>query len=220
MDEQIVPFKGRGSLKHYNPQKPHKWGYKIYVISESSGFAYDFEIYSGKENNVLLDGERDCGASGNIIIRLARSIPSNLNHKLYFDNYFTNPEVQVFLAQRGIYALGTARCNRVANCTMMSDAELKKRGRGAICEKVSIIYNVKITTVRCYDNRIVNFLSSFVCGQPACEVTRWSKKVCRYEQVPCPNIVSIYNTHMGGVDLLDSLIGLYRCRLKSKKWYH
>ena len=63
IDEQIVPFKGRISLKQYNPQKPHKWGYKIYFISGSSGFAYNFEIYSGKENNVLLDGERDCGAS-------------------------------------------------------------------------------------------------------------------------------------------------------------
>ena len=113
---------------------------------------------------------------------------------------------------------------------MMSDAELKKRRRGAFSEKVSIIDNVKITTVRWYANRIVNFLSSFVGGQPACKVTRWSNKLCkvtrwsnklfRYEQVPCPNIVSIYNKNMGGVDLLDSLIGLYRSRLKSKKWYH
>ena len=190
-----------------------------YVISGSSGFAYDFEIYNGNENVMFLDGERDCGASANIIIRLARSIPSNLNHKLYFNNYFTNPEIQVFLAQRGIYTLGTVRSNRVANCTMMSDAELKKRGRGVFCEKVSIIDNVKITTVLWYDNRIVNFLSSFAGGQPAYEVTRWSKKLCRYEQVPCPNIVSRYNKHMGGVDLLDSLIGLYRSRLKSKKWY-
>ncbi|CAH2001277.1 unnamed protein product [Acanthoscelides obtectus] len=32
-DEQIVPFKGRISLKTYNPKKPHKWGYKIWVLS-------------------------------------------------------------------------------------------------------------------------------------------------------------------------------------------
>ena len=25
---------------------------------------------------------------------------------------------------------------------------------------------------------------------------------------------------MGGVDLLDSLTGLYHCRIRSKKWYH
>ncbi|RXN11698.1 piggyBac transposable element-derived 3-like protein [Labeo rohita] len=29
-----------------------------------------------------------------------------------------------------------------------------------------------------------------------------------------------YNQHMGGVDLLDSLIALYRTKIRSKKWYH
>ena len=31
LDEQIVPFKGKSSLKQYNPKKPKKWGYKIFV---------------------------------------------------------------------------------------------------------------------------------------------------------------------------------------------
>jgi len=35
-----------------------------------------------------------------------------------------------------------------------------------------------------------------------------------------PNIVKIYNQHMGGVDLVDSLIALYRIKIRSKKWYH
>lgn len=32
VDEQTVPFKGSSSLKQYNPQKPHKWGYKIFIL--------------------------------------------------------------------------------------------------------------------------------------------------------------------------------------------
>ena len=31
VDEQIIPFKGKGSLKQYNPKKPHKLGYKVAV---------------------------------------------------------------------------------------------------------------------------------------------------------------------------------------------
>ncbi|KAG1924641.1 piggyBac transposable element-derived protein 3-like [Pimephales promelas] len=32
--------------------------------------------------------------------------------------------------------------------------------------------------------------------------------------------VAVYNKSMGGVDLLDSLIALYRTKIRSKKWYH
>uniref|UniRef100_A0A3P9I8W3 PiggyBac transposable element-derived protein domain-containing protein n=1 Tax=Oryzias latipes TaxID=8090 RepID=A0A3P9I8W3_ORYLA len=44
-----------------------------------------------------------------------------------------------------------------------------------------------------------------------------AKKVIR---VPCPAVVREYNKNMGGVDLLDSLIALYRTKIRSKKWYH
>ncbi|KAL3045317.1 hypothetical protein OYC64_013561 [Pagothenia borchgrevinki] len=43
-DEQIVPFKGRSGLKQYNPRKPKRWGYKIYVLSDSNGIAYNFQL--------------------------------------------------------------------------------------------------------------------------------------------------------------------------------
>ena len=46
VDEQIIPFKGRSTLKQYNPKKPHKWGYKVFVLSGLSGFSYDFEIFT------------------------------------------------------------------------------------------------------------------------------------------------------------------------------
>jgi len=32
----------------YLPKKPHKWGYKVYVLSGISGYAYDIELYAGK----------------------------------------------------------------------------------------------------------------------------------------------------------------------------
>ncbi|CAH1982931.1 unnamed protein product [Acanthoscelides obtectus] len=44
VDKQIIPTKARSSLKQYNPKKPHKWGYKVFVLS---GFSYDFDFYCG-----------------------------------------------------------------------------------------------------------------------------------------------------------------------------
>lgn len=40
-----------------------------------------------------------------------------------------------------------------------------------------------------------------------------------FHEVDCPKIVQIYNKNMGGVNLLDSLLGLYRINVRSKKWY-
>jgi len=60
-----------------------------------------FEVYTGKGENVVQEGEADCGASGNVVIRLARSIQTGINHKLFFDNYFTSPELQIYLAKQG-----------------------------------------------------------------------------------------------------------------------
>ena len=47
-DEKIIPFKDKSSLKKYNPKKPHKWGYKVFVLSGVSGFSYKFEISLAK----------------------------------------------------------------------------------------------------------------------------------------------------------------------------
>ena len=39
---------------------------------------------------------------------------------------------------------------------------------------------------------------------------RFSRVTRAEKQVACPRVVCVYNAHMGGVDLLDALIGLYR----------
>lgn len=37
--------------------------------------------------------------------------------------------------------------------------------------------------------------------------------------MPCPEIIKHFNAHMGGVDLTDMLIALYRTVLKGLSWY-
>ena len=43
VDEQILPFKGKHSLKRYNHKKPKKWGYKTWALAGISGYVYDFQ---------------------------------------------------------------------------------------------------------------------------------------------------------------------------------
>ena len=34
-----------------------------------------------------------------------------------------------------------------------------------------------------------------------------------------PNLIKVYNSAMGGVDLLDSAVGTYHTKIKGKKWW-
>ncbi|KAJ8971389.1 hypothetical protein NQ317_005088 [Molorchus minor] len=83
--------KGRHTLKQYMPAKPHKWGIKLFILAGVSGFAYNFEIYTGKGSNDLIhNNEEDLGATGNLVQRLCRIVPINQNYVVYFDNFYTS----------------------------------------------------------------------------------------------------------------------------------
>ena len=51
-DEQLVPFKGRSTVKQYIPSKPKIWGYKFFVLADENGMTYDFIPYNGRKNPV------------------------------------------------------------------------------------------------------------------------------------------------------------------------
>nr|CAH7745755.1 unnamed protein product [Callosobruchus chinensis] len=57
-------------------------------------------------------------------------------------------------------------------------------------------------------------MSTYVGSQVATEVRRFCRKTRNR-----PQSVAAYNTYMGGIDLLDSMLGYYRIQIRSKKWY-
>ena len=49
IDEAMVPYKGRSSLKQYMPNKPVKRGLKVWMRSDSNkGYVSQFQVYVGK----------------------------------------------------------------------------------------------------------------------------------------------------------------------------
>ncbi|XP_024119090.1 piggyBac transposable element-derived protein 3 [Oryzias melastigma] len=217
IDEQMVPFKGRSSLKQYIPKKPYKWGYKIFVLCDTNGLVHSFDIYTGKIDPV--PGKPDIGASGNIVLKLAQVIQENVNHLLYFDNWFTSLDLFVALANQGVPALGTVQQNRLRGCSFSADSEMKKKGRGTFEEQQAEVENVDIRVVKWYDNRAVVVASTFASAQPVSTTQRWDRKLKKDVSVEYPNIVRLYNCFMGGVDALDALIAYYRIHIRSKKFY-
>nr|XP_037285708.1 piggyBac transposable element-derived protein 4-like [Rhipicephalus microplus] len=150
VDEQLVPFKGRSSLKQYLLNKAKKWG---------------------------------------------------------------------FLKKVGISSVGTVREARLKGGKLPSDKDLKKKGRGSYVEMATTFEGVSLRAVKWFNNRLVTLLSTFASASPEPAVKRFDKKTRTTVSVPRPAIIGIYNECMGGVDLLDMLVALYRIHVRSKKVY-
>lgn len=221
IDEMMVPYKGTraGNLRQYIQNKPHKWGYKIFVRAGVSGIIYDFIPYTGKGMATKLNEvEKTFGIGGQVVIYLCKTIPQPLQARVFFDNFFCSFKLIVYLKKTyGINSLGTLRKNRLMDCPFKSDRDLQKEGRGSMDYWYD--HNNNITALKWVDNKVVNLASTFVGVEPIGCVKRWNSVEKRKVDVPCPKIVQEYNKHMGGVDLAGMLIELYRVPLKSKRWY-
>lgn len=213
VDEQVIPFKGRSHLKQYNQKKPHKWGFKVFTRASSSGIMHDFAIYVGKGTCPITD----LGISGDIVDHLCKSLPQNQNFKVYFDNWFSSFKLVKTLKDKGIWSVGTIRSDRMGSCPLKSQEELQSKGRGAMDYRVEA--GSGIAVVRWLDRKALQMISSYCCIEPTDTCKRFSKQEGGHIEVARPRIVQQYNQFMGGVDLVDMLVELYRIDIRSNKWY-
>lgn len=122
--------------------------------------------------------------------------------------------------------MGTIRANRIPNCKLPPDNELKKLERGYSDEQVSTAHGVTISTSVWKDNKPVRMASSYVgvkrsspdAKDSDTTVSRFVRATKRRIDVSCPPMIRDYNRHMGGVDMADGLIGRYRIRVKTNKY--
>ena len=217
IDEQIIPTKSRCPIRQYLPKKPHKWGIKVWPRCGVSGLLYDFTIYLGKEENT--DISKEYGKVGAAVLKLVTHLPKNIGHKIFMDNLFTSIKLFNTLKDLGIWAVGTIRNNRLHGTekVMFKKKELEKMGRGSLDYRVD--FNSNITVIRWMDNGVVQLASTFIGPSLGDPINRWSSKDKVVVKVSCPDMIHQYNMHMGGVDLCDMLMALYRIKLGTKKWY-
>jgi hypothetical protein len=218
IDEQICATKVKHHLRQYNPRKPKKWGYKLFVLCDTEGYAYKFEIYSGKEN-ICFGNEPDLGANANIVVRLARNIPNFKYHILYFDNFYTSIPLLSFLDKKGILSLGTIRKDRIPNFPFKSEKEDKNLERGKVNEFITKYESSKIHLIRWKDNNFV-YIASTLCGvEPNTTIQRFDRKTKTYIDVDDIDVDVICNSRILGCDKSDRLGSLsrYQCRYTGSK---
>lgn len=207
VDESMILFKGRSSMKQYMPMKPKiKRGYKVWCIADSStGYLCKFDIYQGKQqerpNNRTL-GEH-------VVLSLTEGIVTPGN-QLFFDNFFSSTALLQQLRDKNILACGTFRTNRKD-----LPAELKVNNK---LDRGEFIWRRKknVTAYQWRDTKHVHIMSNYHDPCEDVEVDRTTPKGHK-KAVRCPAAVRDYNLWMGGVDRFDQKRNAYPLDRRSKR---
>ena len=137
-------------------------------------------------------------------------------HTLLCDNFFTSYRLCADLTQRDIKFIGTVRENRSAGAckAMTSSKELSRSNRGSFDYRS----DGEVFFCKWNDNSIANIANNFATNQPRQKVLRRVKRNPN-TSVDMPMLVKLYNNGMGGVNVMDRLLGSYRPSIHGKKWY-
>lgn len=212
IDEAMIKFKGRTSLKQYMPKKPIKRGIKMWCRADSkSGYLSDFDIYVGRSAE---GAEKNLGYS--VVTRLCRLIYGKW-HTVYFDNFFTSLSLIEELFSNKVISCGTVRSGRRGFPKEMFDkAKIKKLNRGEFLAQSK--GPIKLYTWQ--DNKPVQVAATIpVVAADEVKKVKRRKKDGDQQDVTCPYLITMYNKHMGGVDKNDQLCSYYSIPSRSKKWW-
>ena len=126
VDEAMIPFKGRSTLKQYLPKKPIKRGIKVWGLADAHiRYISVFQVYTGKTGNSV-----EKGLGSNVVKTLCKPYENTYRH-IYFDNYFISANLMIDLAKMGLYGCGTLRRNRKGfpqSLKKISKQGMKERG--------------------------------------------------------------------------------------------
>ena len=218
VDERIVKSKARCHLVQYMKNKPCKWGFKYWVIADSSGYTVDFDLYAGKATQISKDGQ-----AYDVVCHLTAPF-THQGYQLFVDNFYTGVNLFEELLKVGIVATGTLRVYRkgipdsVVQLKAVLDGSAVPRGVGYYIREP----NSAIVYVCWRDKRAVLAMSTGHPGHSETVVTRRIKSKsgssCRQE-IPCPAVIVKYNQYMGGVDLSDQFLSYHNVLRRTVRFW-
>ncbi|KAA8585675.1 hypothetical protein FQN60_004369, partial [Etheostoma spectabile] len=192
--DERMSTKAHTGMTQYMKAKPTKWGFKLFVLADSSiGYTVDFAVYSGK--SVFASG---VGLAYDSVMSLIDKTHLGSGYNLYVDNFYTSPKLFKDLHSMHFGACGTYRDHRRGCPRTTKNAMTKKDPRGTI----RWIRDGPLIFVKWMDTREVSVCSTIHSAYSGETVQRrlkaedgsWSAY-----SIPCPTPVAEYNRNMGGV---------------------
>lgn len=211
LDETLYPFRGRISMKQYNPNKPAKYGMLYRSISDARlPYTYNTLPYAGKPNVITEESEYVTGTD-NYTKYLVKGLERFTNLKgrnLSIDRYFTSMSIAEWLLNRGLTVVGTLRQDRkgIPDGIKTTDGRENLSTMYAYCEDIkSLLVSYVVEKKKGKKNVLV--------------LTSMHKDVSvTQDQRLKPNVISFYDHTKGGVDVMDQIAGVYTTRCKTHRW--
>lgn len=231
IDECMIKFKGRSSLKQYMPMKPVKRGYKVWCRADSStGYLYQFQVYTGKTDTA------ETGLGSNVVKSLCEPLLQNgYSGHMAFDNFFSSFDLLQHLYEQGVYSTATIRSDRVDLPLLVKKP--KKTGNREEDERISVAASKASTKVKKLkkgkwkwrvkknvgfavwkDTKQVNVVSTAFHPKEKRNCNRTQKDGSK-KSIRCPLLIPEYTKRMGGVDRFDQLRTHYAVGRRSRKWW-
>ncbi|KAL3988450.1 calpain-15 [Sarotherodon galilaeus] len=142
VDERLVPFRDRCPFRQYMPNKPAKYGIKIWAACDAkSSYAWNMQVYTGK----LPGGASEKNQGMRVVLQMSEGLQG---HNITCDNFFTSywlgpelPSETLKMQGRSLYSsifVFTEKATVVSYCpkknknvlvmsTMHTDASLSTR---------------------------------------------------------------------------------------------
>ena len=211
IDESMVKFKGRSSIKQRMPNKPVKSGFKIFSRCDSEGYTYAFEIYQGQresENHAAQAGR----SAEETVFDLCFPLEGK-GHIVAFDRFFSSIPLVDRLYDIGVNAVGTIKKSK-ADQPILFESDLRQdqyvgRIGGKGPRKAIFMW---------HDTKTFRVISNYH-GSDLVEVER-RQKDGKYKKKTCPKAFADYGKYMGGVDTANQMRSYYERDRRSKKWWH
>lgn len=218
IDESTIGFKGRVAFKMYNPQKPTKWGLRVYVLADcDTGYIATFEPYYGRETTQILtrpDLPFTCRIVMHLIEKLLEKSRGSGYH-LYTDRYYTGCELACELLKVKVHLTGTVQKNRKG-----LPAEVKKKMKLKQNEVVAYKSADQIMCLVWQDKRPVLMLSTYHnASTQTIQRRQKTNGVMEEVDIQKPVVIIDYTAKMGAVDRADHLCTSYNFCRKSLKWW-
>jgi len=225
LDESLIRSFGRMKFKVRIISKSARYGIKIYVITDAkTSFVLCVIIYTGKTTYNIGGKGEEMKKTVQVVNKLVEKYAGTYR-SVYIDRFYTSIELLKSLAEKDLLVTGTVMQNRLPKGVRITAAEYKRMTRGEAMKKKFVYRKANGTIAEagltCWqDGKLVYCLSN---DSPNAKMSHCYRRVdggCK--EIPRPESVGDYNTHMGGMDVADlrrkrcdsTIMGLNRWWLK------